>query len=190
MIGRNWGCGDDGRRLKQGLAQSEVAAGNFGVAVGQTADWVQRAGRVTALGGAVAWAGVEGWGCGRATGVAVQNATAGTATREREREKAQSLPRRRRRRSRLEASAQTADESGRTPSRGVEPREVLGSAQAKANPSTLDPFVSFASWTHGLILRDSGQRRERVQCGIKARLAAWCAGMKRQRICACEGGQN
>lgn len=137
LTDRNWGCGDDGRRLKQGLAQNELAAGNPGVvAVGRTADWVQcGAGRVTALGGAVAWAGVESWGCGRVTDAAVRNGTVGNATREREREKAL-LPRRRRRRSRLEASAQTADESGRTPSREVEPREALGLAQAKVNPST------------------------------------------------------
>lgn len=135
LTGRNWGCGDDGRRLKQGLAQSVVAAESSYVGVGRTANWVQRAARVTALGGAVAWAGVESWGCGRATGVAVRSATAGIATRGQEREKAQ-LPRRQRRRSRLEASAQTADESGRTPSRRVGPREVLGLAQAKVNPST------------------------------------------------------
>lgn len=137
LTDRNWGCGDDGHRLKQGLARNELAAGNSSVvAVGRTADWVQcGAGRVTALGGAVAWVGVESWGCGRVTDAAVRNGTVENATREREREKAL-LPRQRRRRSRLEASAQTADESGRTPSREVEPREALGLAQAKVNPST------------------------------------------------------
>lgn len=179
LIDRNWGCGDDDHRLKQGLAQNELAAGNSGVvaAVGQTADWVQRgAGRETALGGAVAWAGVESWGCGLVTGAAVRNGTVGSATRERERERAL-LPRRRRKRSRLEASAQTADESGRTPSREVEPREALGLAQAKVNPSTgiqsvsnffsLAPLWTHAAWICGTLAE---VRAGAVQSGLQARL--------------------
>lgn len=165
--------------MSQRLAQSELGADKSGVAAGRSANWMQRGARlVRALAG-----GAEK----RSGAVEAQIETAENDERGRPREKAlhQHEPGRR---ARLEASAQTVDESGRSTFLVVEPREVLGSAQATVNPSTgvqLSVSLVFVD-TDGLV---AGTLRAGARWNQGGLFLGGAQGWSKKNL-SCEGGAN